>query len=245
MPRQPVVSHQEWTDARRELLRREKEFTRLRDELAAARRDLPWERVEQDYVFAGPNGPESLSDLFGASNQLIIYHFMFDPDWDEGCVACSFTADHFDPIRIHVEQRNTAFAVVSRAPLEKLQAYRQRMGWEFKWLSSHDNTFNFDYRVSFPEDREDLDPLEYNYAERNPFDGGEAPGLSVFYRDDSGEIFHTYSTYARGLEDFLGTYRFLDVLPDGRDEDGLPWTMAWLQRHDQYGAGLVRIEGIE
>ena len=245
MTNRQIVSHEEWTEARRELLHREKEFTRLRDELAAARRDLPWEPVEQDYVFEGPNGPESLTDLFGAADQLIIYHFMFDPEWEEGCVACSFTADHFDPIRIHIEQRNAAFAVVSRAPLEKLQAYRERMGWEFNWLSARDNSFNFDYQVSFPADRDDLDPLEYNYAERNPFEGGEAPGLSVFYKDESGRIFHTYSTYARGLEDFLGTYRFLDVLPKGRDEGDLPWTMAWLQRRDQYGADLVSIEGIE
>lgn len=245
MAKQPVIPHEDWVEARRDLLRREKELTRLRDEVVQARQALPWERVETDYVFEGPNGSESLSDLFGDASQLIVYHFMFDPEWDEGCISCSFLADHFNPITIHIEQRDAAFAVVSRAPLDTLQSYRERMGWQFKWLSSNANTFNVDFGVSFPSDREDLSPLDYNYSERSPFEGGEAPGLSVFCRDESGEIFHTYSTYARGLEDFIGAYRFLDVLPRGRDESDLPWGMAWVRRHDQYDAGLVEIAGIE
>ena len=245
MTNREVVSHQEWIEARQVLLQREKEFTRLRDELAAARRELPWESVEREYFFDGPHGRESLADLFGAADQLIIYHFMFDPDWDEGCVACSFMADHFNPATIHVEQRNAAFVAISRAPLTKLQAYRERMGWKFKWLSSNESTFNFDYGVSFPPEALEAGQRQYNYTVQSQFDGAEAPGLSVFYKDESGRIFHTYSTYARGLEDFLGAYRFLDVLPNGRDEDGLPWSMAWLQRHDQYDAGLVKLDGIE
>ena len=245
MPNQPVVSHEEWVVARRDLLRQEKELTRLRDEIVEARQALPWERVEADYVFEGADGPESLSDLFGDASQLIIYHFMFDPEWDEGCISCSFLADHFNPITIHIEQRDAAFAAISRAPLDKLQAYQDRMDWQFKWLSSNANSFNFDYRVSFSLEDVDASRREYNYALQSQFDGAEAPGLSVFYKDESGEIFHTYSTYARGLEDFLGAYRFLDVLPKGRDESNLPWGMAWLRRHDQYNAGLVEIAGIE
>lgn len=245
MASRTVVSHEEWVEARRGLLEREKEFTRLRDELAAARRQLPWELVERQYTFEGPNGKESLADLFGSAEQLIVYHFMFDPEWDEGCVACSFMADHFNPATIHVEQRNASFVAISRAPLDKLQSYRERMGWGFKWLSSSENSFNFDYRVSFPPEDVASSEREYNYTLQKQFDGAEAPGLSVFYKDESGQIFHTYSIFARGLEDFLGTYRFLDVLPRGRDEDGLPWPMAWLQRHDQYDAGLVKIDGID
>lgn len=245
MTNREIVSHEEWVEARRDLLQREKEFTRLRDELASARRQLPWEPVEREYVFDGPNGRESLADLFGSADQLIVYHFMFDPDWDEGCVACSFMADHFNPATIHIQQRNAAFVAISRATLDKLQAYRERMGWDFKWLSSSGNTFNFDYGVSFPLEDVEAGRREYNYTLQEQFDGAEAPGLSVFTSSESGDIFHTYSTYARGLEDFLGTYRFLDVLPNGRDEGGLPWSMAWLQRHDQYDAGLVKIEGIE
>ncbi len=245
MQNQPVVSHEEWVVARRDLLRREKELTRLRDEIVEARQALPWERVDTDYVFEGADGPESLSDLFGDASQLIIYHFMFDPEWDEGCISCSFLADHFDPITIHIEQRDAAFAAISRAPLDKLQAYRERMDWQFEWLSSNANSFNFDYRVSFSIEDVDASRREYNYALQSQFDGAEAPGLSVFNKDESGEIFHTYSTYARGLEDFLGAYRFLDVLPKGRDESNLPWGMAWLRRHDRYNAGLVEIAGID
>ena len=245
MPNQPVVSHEEWVDARRLLLQREKELTRLRDDLVEARQALPWERVEVDYIFEGADGPESLSDLFGDASQLIIYHFMFDPDWDEGCISCSFLADHFNPVTIHIEQRDAAFAAISRAPLEKLLAYRERMDWQFKWLSSNANSFNFDYRVSFSPEDVEANRREYNYTVQSQFDGGEAPGLSVFRKDKSGDIFHTYSTYGRGLEDFIGTYRFLDVLPKGRDEAKLPWGMAWVSRHDQYNAGLVEIAGIE
>ena len=228
----PVVSDAEWLEARRELLAKEKEFTRLRDELSSRRRDLPWRRVETDYVFDGGDGPVSLAELFGAHSQLMIYHFMFGPDWDAGCPSCSFWADNFDGIVQHLAHRDVAFAAVSRAPLARLREYRERMGWRFRWVSSAANEFNFDYQVSFRPEQQDAEVV-YNYR-RGPWRGDESPGLSVFHKDDAGAIFHTYSTYARGLDMINGAYHLLDLAPKGRDEAGLEWPQQWVRRHDEY-----------
>ena len=228
-----VVSHEEWLVARKAHLAKEKELTRLRDELSTERRALPWERVEKAYVFEGPHGQHSLAALFGDKHQLIVYHFMFGPHWDEGCPSCSFWADNFNGIGVHLHHRDTALVAISRAPVEQLEAYRQRMGWTFPWYSSLHSDFNFDYQVSFSPDPAKQGEYIYNYR-KGEFGGEESPGISVFYRDEAGAIYHTYSTYARGLDMLNGAYHFLDLTPQGRDEAGLPWPMAWVRRHDQY-----------
>jgi predicted dithiol-disulfide oxidoreductase (DUF899 family) len=228
-----VVSEAEWLVARKDLLTREKELTRLRDEVSRHRRELPWVRVKKQYVFDGPNGQETLKDLFDSRSQLIVYHFMFGPDWDEGCKSCSYLADHFDGADWHLPHRDVSFAVISRAPLPKLDAYKKRMGWRFKWLSSYGNDFNFDYHVSFTKEDEKKNEAYYNYA-KGEFTTDELPGLSVFYRDKNGAVFHTYSTYARGLDLLVGAYNFLDLVPEGRDEDHLDFSMEWVRRHDEY-----------
>jgi len=233
MPNHRVVSHEEWLVARQAHLAKEKAFTRLRDELSAERRALPWERVDKAYVFEGPHGQQSLADLFGDQHQLIVYHFMFGPHWDEGCPSCSFWADNFNGIGVHLHHRDTALVAISRAPVERLEAYRQRMGWTFPWYSSLHSDFNFDYQVSFSPDPATQGEYIYNYRQ-GEFGGEESPGISVFYRDEDGVIYHTYSAYARGLDMLNGAYHFLDLTPQGRDEAGLPWPMAWLRRHDQY-----------
>jgi predicted dithiol-disulfide oxidoreductase (DUF899 family) len=228
----PVVSQSEWLKARKALLTKEKEFTRERDALSAARRDLPWVKVEKPYVFEGRQGRETLADLFGGKNQLMIYHFMLGPGWVQGCPSCSYLADHFDGANIHLAQRDVSLVVVSRAPFAEIAAYQKRMGWKFKWVSSRDNDFNFDFHVSFrPEDKSD-GKVDYNY-ERTEFPSEEAPGLSAFIKAN-GAVFHTYSTYGRGLDILVGAYNFLDMAPKGRDEQGLPWSMAWVRRHDEY-----------
>jgi predicted dithiol-disulfide oxidoreductase (DUF899 family) len=229
-----VVSEAEWLVARKDLLTREKEFTRQRDALSAARRQLPMVKIDKNCVFDGPDGKETLADLFDGRSQLIVYHFMFGPDWDEGCKSCSYLADHFDGANWHLPQRDVTFAVISRAPLSKLESYKKRMGWRFKWLSSHDNDFNFDYGVSFTKEGEKKNKVYYNYSE-GEFVSDELPGLSVFYKDENGDVFHTYSTYARGLDHLIGTYNFLDLVPKGRDENP-DSTMDWLRRHDEYVA---------
>ena len=228
-----VVSREVWLDARREHLAKEKEFTRLRDQLSQARRELPWVKVDKAYRFDGPQGKESLADLFKGRSQLIIYHFMYGPDWEEGCPSCSFWADNFNNIGIHLEHRDITFVVVSRAKLETLNAYKQRMGWGFKWVSSFENDFNTDYHVSFSPDEMEKGEMYYNFA-KSSFPSDEAPGISVFYKDEQGDIFHTYSAYARGLDMLNGAYHYMDLVPKGRDEDQLPYSMAWLRRHDQY-----------
>jgi predicted dithiol-disulfide oxidoreductase (DUF899 family) len=229
-----IVSSEEWLEARKELLEKEKEFSRLRDEMGQQIRDLPWERVGKEYVFDGPDGKESLSDLFAGRSQLLVYHFMFGPDDSEGCPACSLVADHYEPTIIHLKQRDVTLVTVSRAPLDKLQAYRKRMGWSFKWVSSQDNDFNWDYHVSFKPQDVEKNNIYYNYSKGNAFQMSELQGLSVFFKDEDGAVFHTYSTYARGLDTFLGVYRFLDIVPKGRDEAELPFSMAWVRRHDGY-----------
>jgi predicted dithiol-disulfide oxidoreductase (DUF899 family) len=225
-----IVSEQEWLAARKGLLAKEKEFTRARDNLSAERRTLPWVRVEKPYVFDTPEGKKTLAELFGGKSQLIVYHFMLGPGWDEGCPSCSYLADHFDGAVIHLANRDVAFVAVSRAPLSEIEAFKKRMGWRFKWVSSFGSDFNFDYHVSFPAVGEDGD---YNY-ERQEIDSDEMPGASVFYKDASGAVFHTYSAYARGLDILVGAYNFLDLTPKGRDEAELPWTMAWVRHHDKY-----------
>ena len=229
-----VVSEQEWLVARRDLLAREKELTRLRDQVSEHRRELPWVKVEQEYVFDGPDGKETLAELFAGRSQLIIYHFMLGPGWEEGCKSCSYLADNFDGANIHLPHRDVTLIVVSRAPLPEIQEYQKRMGWRFKWVSSHGTSFNFDYHVSFTPEEEEENKVFYNYEEHE-FLSDELPGLSVFYRDEKGDVYHTYSTYARGLDSLVGTYQFLDLVPKGRNENPES-TMDWVRRHDEYSA---------
>jgi predicted dithiol-disulfide oxidoreductase (DUF899 family) len=228
-----VVSHDEWLAARKQLLLTEKEFTRARDRLSQKRRDLPWERVEKQYIFDGPAGRESLSQLFGGRSQLVVYHFMYGPNWEEGCKSCSFWADNFNGIIVHLNQRDVTMVAVSKAPLPQLQAFKQRMGWSFKWVSSFACDFNEDYQVSFAPEQVKNGEVYYNYA-NGSFPSEEAPGISVFSKDAEGSIFHTYSCYGRGLDMLNGTYHYLDLVPKGRDEAELPYTMAWLRLHDEY-----------
>jgi len=228
-----VVSRDEWVEARRRFLAKEKEFTRLRDELSTERRALPWERVEKRYVFEGPTGKLSLPDLFAGKSQLVVYHFMFAPDSDAGCRGCSFWADNYNGIIPHLEQRDVTFVAISRASMTKLQAFAARMGWTFRWVSGADTDFNYDYQASFREEDLARESAVYNYErlrDRMP----DKPGFSVFYKDEKGNIFHTYSTYARGIDPMNVTFQLLDLVPKGRDEAGLPHPMSWVKLHDQY-----------
>ncbi|HME12372.1 MAG TPA: thioredoxin family protein [Candidatus Acidoferrum sp.] len=233
-----VVSSSEWLAARKAFLAKEKEFTRLRDELSRERRELPWEKVEKSYTFEGPNGKETLADLFDGRSQLVVYHFMLGPGWSEGCKSCSYLADHFDGMTVHLANRDVTFVVVSRAPLAEIEAFKQRMGWRFKWVSSSGSDFNFDYHVSFSKDELASGKVDYNYNQQS-FGSEEAPGVSAFYKDAAGSVFHTYSGYARGLDILVGTYNFLDIAPKGRDEEGLAFSMAWVRHHDRYEHGYV------
>jgi predicted dithiol-disulfide oxidoreductase (DUF899 family) len=229
-----VVGHEDWVQARIDLLAREKELRRQMDEMARLRRNLPWEQVEQRYEFDTRDGKQTLADLFGKRSQLLIYHFMLGPGWEEGCKGCSFLSDHFDPMLVHLAHRDVSFVVVSRAPLDEIEAFKKRMGWKFPWVSSSGSSFNFDYRVSFTPDQMERGDMEYNYS-RKPFESTEAPGLSAFYKDPATSIvYHTYSTYARGLDVGIGTYNFLDLAPKGRDEDSLRVPMDWMRHHDRY-----------
>jgi predicted dithiol-disulfide oxidoreductase (DUF899 family) len=230
--RNQVVSHEEWLKERFELLAAEKEFTRQRDALTRRRMAMPWERVEKSYRFEGPNGAVTLDDLFDGRSQLIVYHFMLGPDWEEGCKSCSFWADNFDGIPIHLHHRDVTLTAVSRAPLAKIEAYRKRMGWSFPWVSSYGSDFNYDFHVSFTEEQLAAGKVDYNYGMIEGYE--ELPGVSVFYKDEKGEVFHTYSCYARGIDAVNGAYQFLDLVPKGRDEDGFESTMEWVRRHDQY-----------
>lgn len=228
-----VVSPAEWLAARKKLLAKEKEFTRLRDQLSRERREMPWEKVDKKYVFQGATGKQSLADLFGGRSQLIIYHFMFGPGWREGCPSCSFLADSFDAAAVHLAHRDTSFAVISRATLREIQAFQKRMGWKFNWLSSYGTEFNHDFQAYASKDEIAGGKSVYNY-EQSEFPSEERPGLSVFFQRD-GEVFHTYSSYARGLDILLPTYNMLDMTAKGRDEEDLPWPMAWIRHHDRYG----------
>ena len=227
-----VVFRGEWLVARKDLLTREKDLTRLRDEVGRHRRELPWVKVEKDYAFDGPNGREMLADLFEGRSQLIVYHFMLGPGWEEGCKSCSYLADHFDGANWHLPHRDVSFVVISRAPLSEIEPYKKRMGWRFKWLSSYGNDFNFDYHVSFTEEDEKKRRVIYNYTTQE-FISDELPGLSVFYKNEEDDVFHTYSTYARGLDILVGAYNLLDLVPKGRDENPES-TMDWVRRHDEY-----------
>jgi predicted dithiol-disulfide oxidoreductase (DUF899 family) len=238
-----IVSETEWLAARKALLAKEKEFTRARDQLSQQRRELPWVKVGKKYVFDGPRGKETLADLFGGRSQLLIYHFMLGPGWEEGCKSCSLLADHFDGAAVHLAHRDVTLLAVSRAPLPQIEAFKRRMGWGFKWVSSFGNAFNHDYHVSFSKDEMAQGRIYYNYAV-SEFPSEEAPGASVFYKDADGHIFHTYSAYARGLDILIGAYNYLDLVPKGRDEDALPFTMAWVRHHDRYDDG-PRVERTE
>ncbi len=229
-----VVTRSEWLVARKDLLSREKEFIRQRDALSAARRALPRVKIEKEYVFDGPDGKETLADLFDGRSQLVVYHFMLGPGWEEGCKACSYLADHFDGANRHLPHRDVTLVGVSRAPLAEIEAYQKRMGWKFKWVSSNASDFNLDYHVSFTKEEQANNKVSYNYA-TSEFMSEELPGLSVFYKNDDGDLFHTYSTYARGLDALVGTYQFLDLVPKGRDENP-DSTMDWVRRHDEYEA---------
>jgi predicted dithiol-disulfide oxidoreductase (DUF899 family) len=232
MKQNPVVSTEEWVAARKRLLAKEKEFTRLRDQLSRERRELPWEKIDKQYVFDAPAGKQTLADLFEGRSQLVVYHFMFGPTWEQACKSCSFWADNFNGIVVHLKHRDVTMIAVSRAPLEKIEAYRKRMDWGFKWVSSYSNEFNRDFHVSFtPEEMKG--PVDYNYTQQK-FPSDEAAGISVFYKDEKSGVFHTYSCYSRGLDMLNGAYHYLDIVPKGRDEDGLPHTAAWLKRHDEY-----------
>jgi len=228
-----IVSKDEWLAARKALLAREKAFSRERDSLTAAIRALPWTRVDKPYVFEGPTGTETLADLFNGRSQLIVHHFMFHESWQEGCKSCSFWADNYDGIAVHLNHRDVTMVTVSQAPIEKLLAYRERMGWSFKWVSSHGSDFNRDFHVSFSEDERAAGKACYNYR-LTSFPSEEAPGFSVFYRDPDGAVLHTYSTYGRGQDMLNGAYNYLDIVPKGRDEGGLRYTMEWLRHHDRY-----------
>ena len=236
MEQSKVVSPAEWLAARKELLKKEKEFTRLRDEVSRQRRELPWEKVEKSYVFDGPKGKETLADLFGGRSQLIVYHFMFGPDWKEGCPSCSFISDHIDGSVAHLAARDVRLVVVSRAPLAQIEAFKKRMGWRFHWVSSNATDFNYDYQVSTTKEELAKDEVYYNYTMQK-FPSDERPGTSVFYKDAAGNIFHTYSSYGRGLDILIGAYNWLDLTAKGRDEQGLAHGMAWVRHHDKYGEG--------
>ena len=226
-----VVSKQEWIAARKRLLDKEKEFTRLRDDLSRERRELPWERVDKEYEFETQFGQQTLADLFEGRRQLVVYHFMFAPNWDNGCKSCSFWADNFNGIIAHLKQRDVSFAAVSRAPWQKLHAFAQRLGWSFNWVSSGSNDFNFDYQVSFTEQQMQGE-VDYNYGKRK-FPATDAPGVSVVVRDGD-DVLHTYSSFGRGIDMLNTAYHYLDLVPKGRDEDGLPSAMAWVKLHDLY-----------
>lgn len=227
-----IASREEWLAARTALLEAEKDFTRRRDALSARRRDLPWVKAD-DYVFDGPDGQVKLSDLFEGRGQLIVYHFMFAPDADWGCRSCSFWADHFDGAIPHLNARDTSFAAVSRAPVEKLTRQAERLGWKFRWLSSGNSTFNYDFRVSFHPDAMKTGETVYNYA-KQPVPFPDLQGMSVFAKGEDGAVYHTYSTYGRGQDLVNGAYNMLDLTPKGRDEDALPFTMGWVRFHDEY-----------
>jgi predicted dithiol-disulfide oxidoreductase (DUF899 family) len=236
-----VASRHEWIVERKTLLAREKELTRLYDEVAGQRRALPWVRIDKNYIFDAPEGRRALPELFDGRRQLLVQHFMLAPGWEQGCPSCSFMADHSDGMNVHLAHRDVTLVAVSRAPLAEIERFRRRMGWRFKWVSSHGSDFNYDFGVSFTPEEVAKGGFNYNYSTW-PFAYEEWPGISVFFKDDAGEVFHTYSTYGRGVEVMMGTYDILDLMPKGRDERNVEYKMEWVRHHDRYEAAPV-IEG--
>jgi predicted dithiol-disulfide oxidoreductase (DUF899 family) len=237
-----VVDESEWVQARRVHLQREKELLRQLDELRRQRRELPWVRVDKPYVFESVDGPQMLADLFGNCSQLVIQHFMFAPEWVEGCVGCSFQADHVDAAFVHLKHHDVAFAAVSRAPIEKIEAFRRRMDWQFRWVSSNRSEFNFDFGVSFRPTDLARGPVQFNFEPRE-LDGEEMPGVSIFFKDEDGSIYRTYSAYGRGVEHLVGAYNYLDMMPKGRNETGPAFDLTdWVKHHDKYEEA---VEGCE
>ncbi|MCA6123999.1 DUF899 domain-containing protein [Bradyrhizobium sp. WSM 1704] len=239
MQQHKIVSREEWIAARKALMIGEKQLTQARDALSRQRRELPWVKVDKDYVFEGPGGKVSLGDLFKGRPQLVVQHIMFAPEWDTACKSCSFWADGLDRMAPHLAARDTTMAAVSRAPMAKLDAFKQRMGWTFDWVSSGNNDFNYDYGVTFTREQMDRGEAQYNFGTTPPY-GDELPGISVFYRDDAGSVFHTYSTFARGLDMMNAAYHYLDLTPLGRHEEGLPYPMDWVRLRDQYQPSPVQ-----
>ncbi|MFB9266283.1 DUF899 domain-containing protein [Bradyrhizobium erythrophlei] len=234
-----IVSREEWITARKALMAREKELTRAREALSKERRQLPWVKIDKDYVFDGPDGKVTLAGLFKGRPQLVVQHVMYAPEWDAACKSCSFWVDGFERMVPHLAARDTTMVAVSRAPLAKLEAFKTRMGWTFDWVSSGNNDFNYDYGVSFTQEQIDAGNAKYNYG-TTPLYGPELPGISVFYRDDAGAVFHTYSTFARGLDMMNAAYHYLDLTPLGRHEEGLPYPMDWVRLRDQYQPAPVQ-----
>ena len=230
-----IVSESEWIEYRKAMLKDEKEFTILRDKLSQQRRDLPWVVINKEYIFEGPDGKQTLSELFDGRSQLVVYHFMFDPGWEAGCPSCSFWADNFNGILVHLNQRDVTMIAVSRAPYSKIAAYRKRMGWDFKWMSSYNTDFNFDYDVSFTSEEFAKKKAFYNFITQDPH-SPEREGVTVFYKDPAGRIFHTYSAYARGIDMLNTAYHYLDLVPKGRNEDGNDFPQFWVRRHDEYNS---------
>ena len=237
----PIVSSEVWLKARKELLSREKAFTRMRDQLSAERQALPWVKIDKPYIFDSPHGKKTLGDLFDGRTQLFVKHFMMGPGWKEGCVGCSFGADHLDAARVHLEHHDVSVVVVSRAPIAEIETFRRRMGWQFRWVSSFGSDFNYDFHVSFTKEEVEKDEAFYNFEMRKLQGGEEASGLSVFYKDENGDIFHTYSAFARGDEEIVTSYMALDLTPKGRNEKGPGFNLGdWVRHHDRYEeAGFV------
>ena len=234
----PVVSQERWLAERKKLLARERELTHLRDQVARERRALPWVRIDKVYTFDAPEGTRTLADLFEGRRQLMVQHFMLAPGWEEGCPSCSFMADHTDGMNVHLAHRDITLVAISRAPLTDIERFRRRMGWQFRWVSSHGSDFNHDFGVSFTPEEQAKGEVYYNYGMQS-FPTEEAPGVSVFYKDDAGEVFHTYSTYGRGVEVMMGAYNLMDLTPKGRDENDVPYKMEWVRHHDRYDPASI------
>lgn len=237
-----IGTREDWLKARLDLLRAEKDLTRRSDELAQRRQALPWVRVDKDYVFDTAEGKRSLAALFDGRSQLLVQHFMLGPDWEQGCPSCSFMADHSDGMTLHLAHRDVSFVAISRAPLAEIERFRRRMGWQFRWVSSHGSDFNYDFAVSFTPEQVASGDITYNFGSW-PYPYEELPGVSVFAKDKAGAVFHTYSTYGRGVEVMMGTYRMLDLLPKGRDERNVEYKMEWVRHHDRYETAKTQASG--